>query len=330
MAAVLVGEVAPLAPLLIPLSEVLVWAVAFALCLLCVYLAKAFFGAANSAVGWIPYLGKVATRSLTSIEQKIVSFMSQAAASTDAKMGAALHELARVVDWLGAEIRRHANLLVVIAGLLAGQPGIALIEQGLANLLRHSKVAQATANHALKTAIALPRTVARGIGEDVLPRIKSLEREAGHIIGIDIPGIRAGEARLYRGIDDLRKWVTRHALEAGTLATTAAVAWALARLGSSWIRCSNWNRIGKTVCGLPGNWIEDLLGLVADFLILENICQVIPWLEEGLSVVALPLVEVMTAAGAGLCAAESSPPEVLPSPGLQLPPNPSIALYLPG
>src|SRR5690348_8406728 len=107
----LTGEVAPLAPLLIPLGEVLVWAVAFALCLLCVYLAKALFGAANSAVGWIPLFGRIATRSLTSIEHKIVSFMSEAAASTDAKMGAALHELARVIDWIGEEIDRHANLI---------------------------------------------------------------------------------------------------------------------------------------------------------------------------------------------------------------------------
>lgn len=326
---VLTGEVAPLAPLAIPLAEVVGYFVAFACCVLCVYFAKAFFGAANSAVGWIPYLGKVVTSSLTKIEQKIVSFMSQAAAQMDAKMGAALHELARVVDWIGEEIRRHANLLELIAGILVGTAGVGLVTKLIQDLLRHSKVAQQTATKALHTAIALPRTIPRGIGEDVLPRIKRLERDAGHIIGVDIPGVRAGEARLYRGIDDLRKWVTRHALEAGTLATTAAVAWALARLGAGWIRCSNWNRVGKTVCGLPSHWIDDLLGLIADVLIVENICQVIPWLEEGLSLVETPLVEALTYVGAGLCDAEASPPETLPAPGLSLPASPSLVLYLP-
>lgn len=257
----LTGEVAPLAPLLIPLGEILIWAVAFALCLLCVYLAKALFGTAESAVGWIPWFGRVATRSLTSIEHKIVSFMASAAASADAKMGAALHELARVIDWLGEEIRRHANLIELLAGLLAGTAGISLVAQAIANLLRHSKAAQATADRALHTAIALPRTVGRGIRADVLPRVKSLEREIGGVIAHDLPGIRAGERTIWRGIDDLRKWVRTHALTAGTLAFTAAVAWALARLGAGWTRCNNWNKIGKHVCGLPTNLIEDILGL---------------------------------------------------------------------
>ena len=91
----LTGEVAPLAPLLIPLGEILIWAVGFALCLLCVYLAKALFGAADSAVGWIPWLGKIVTKPLTSIEQKIVSFMSQAAASSKRSTPCATPSFAR-------------------------------------------------------------------------------------------------------------------------------------------------------------------------------------------------------------------------------------------
>lgn len=257
----LTGEFAPLAPLLIPLGEILIWAVAFALCLLCVYLTKALFGAADSAVAWIPLFGKVVSRSLTSVEHKIVSFMSQAAAASDAKMGAALHELARVIDWIGEELHRHANLIELLAGLLAGTAGIGLVQKAIADLLRHSQTAQATATRALHTAIALPRTVGRGIRADVLPRVKALERTVGGVIAHDLPGLHAADRTIWRGIDDLRKWVRTHALTAGTLAFTAAVAWALARLGGGWIRCRNWNRIGKHVCGLPSNLIEDILGL---------------------------------------------------------------------
>lgn len=312
-----------------PLGEILVYLVGIALCLLCVYLAKAFFGAANSSVGWIPYLGKVATRSLTSIEQKIVSFMSEAAAHLDAKMGAALHDLARVVDWLGEEIRRHANLLEILAGILAGTAGVGLVTSAIQNLLHHSRVAKAVAQQAARKAVAVGHAVERGIGADVLPRIKSLEREYADVISLDLPAIRARDRVLGHTVGSVWEWVRRHTLVAGSLATTAAVAWALARVGGSWIRCNNWGRVGRKVCGLPGSWVDDLLALVADFLLLENICQVIPWLEEGFSVVAVPLVEAMTAAGAGLCSAESSPPETLPAPGLQLPPKPSLALYLP-
>lgn len=257
----LTGEVAPLAPLLIPLGEVLIWAVGFALCLLCVYLAKALFGAADSAVGWIPWLGKIVTKPLTSIEQKIVSFMSQAAATSDAKMGAAFHELARVIDWIGEEINRHANLIELLAGILAGTAGLSALQQAIAQLFRHSKAVQATATHALETAIALPRTIQHGIGEDVLPRIKSLEHTVGGVIAHDLPGLRSADRILFRGIDDLRKWVHHHTLEAGTLAFAGAVAVALGRLGLGGLRCNNFtNMLKKRGCGL-GLLVDRLLEL---------------------------------------------------------------------
>lgn len=271
----LTGEVAPLAPLLIPLGEILIWAVALALCLLCVYLAKALFGTAEGAVGWIPLFGKIATRSLTSIEQKIVSFMSQAAASSDAKMGAALHELARVIDWIGEEINRHANLIEMLAGIVAGTAGLSALYRAIAQLLRHSKAAQATATHALKTAIALPRTIRHGIGEDVLPRVKSLERTVGGVIAHDLPGIRAGERTLGRGIDSLWKWTHRHTLLAGTLTFTAAVGAALARLGAGWTRCNNWNRIGRSVCASPLTDIEAIVGLLATGVVVADFRELV-------------------------------------------------------
>lgn len=269
------GEVAPLAPLLLPLGEILVWVVAFALCLLCVYLAKALFGAANSAVGWIPYFGKVATRSLTSIEHKIVSFMSEAAASADAKMGAAFHQLARVIDWLGEEIERHANLIELLAGLLAGTAGIALVQRAISNLLRHSQTAQATATHAFRTVIHVQRTIRVGIGHDVLPRIKSLEREMGDVIAHDLPGIRAGERTLGREIGNLWKWTHRHTLLVGSAAFVGAVGWALARLGAGWTRCNNWNKIGKQVCATPASDIESLLALFAGTLALADFRELV-------------------------------------------------------
>lgn len=262
----LIGEVAPLAPLLIPLGEVLLWAVFFGLCIGCAYLARAFFGTAAGAVSWIPWAGKILSTSLASVEHKLVSILSGAAASADAKMGAALHQLARVIDWMGEEIDRHANLIELLAGILAGSAGIGLVQKAIADLLRHSKAVEATATRALHTTITVTRTIRVGIGHDVLPRLRAAEHEIGGVIAHDLPGIRAADRAIFRGIDDLRKWVRTHALTAGTLAFTAAVAWALARLGAGWTRCNNWNKIGKHVCGLPTNLIEDLLGLSLAFL----------------------------------------------------------------
>jgi len=56
---------------------------------------------------------------------------------------------------------------------------------------------------------------------------------------------------------------------------------------------------------------------------------VIPWLEEGFSVVAAPLVSALTAVGAGLCNSSSGPPELLPVTTLYIPAAPDATLYLP-
>jgi len=277
---VLTGEVVPLAPLLIPIGEIVVWGVALAVCLAVVYFAKAFLGAAGGAVGWIPGVGGWLKSSINGVEHKIVSIMSAAANACDAKMGAAMHMLARVVDWLGEEIRRHANLLEVIAGILAGTAGVGLVTHAIENLLHHTRVAKATAQAAARKAVAVGHAVERGIGADVLPRIKAEERTIGRVIGQDIPGIRAGEAALERTIGNLWRWTHRHTLAAGSLAFTAAAAWALARLGSGWVRCGNWNKIGKRVCGTPSTEIDALLALVLGAVAIEDFRALVKVAQE--------------------------------------------------
>lgn len=326
---VLTGEVEPLAPLLIPIGEIVIWFVALALCLLCVYLAKALFGTASSAVGWIPLFGKVVSRSLTSIEQKIVSFMSEAANAADAKMGAAFHQLARVVDWIGQEIARHANLLYVVSSILLGGQITAAVRAAIDALRHETTHAGAQASSALRKVVHAEAVIERGIGRDVLPALHELEREYEHVIGKVIPDIRAGELELERGAIRTWKWIRTHPSSLAATAFAGAVAWALARLGGGWIRCNNWRNIGRTVCNAPSHLIQDLLGLVADFFVLTNICTVIPWLEEAFSVVAAPLVSVLAKAGAGLCGPGSHAPAALDVPSLHLPASAGYTLHLP-
>lgn len=55
--------------------------------------------------------------------------------------------------------------------------------------------------------------------------------------------------------------------------------------------------IGKTarrLCGLPTHWLNDVLGLLADFYVLENLCDVLPWVESAASAVAVPFVDAVT------------------------------------
>lgn len=69
----------------------------------------------------------------------------------------------------------------------------------------------------------------------------------------------------------------------------------------------NIGRVSRALCGMPRNFLNDLVGLLSDFFILENICTVLPFLETVASDIGTPLVEGLTTIGAGLCPGSSAP-----------------------
>jgi hypothetical protein len=98
-------------------------------------------------------------------------------------------------------------------------------------------------------------------------------------------------------------------LEAGVGATAVAVALANV-LGIPNPKCLTRGPIGRvarSLCGMPSGFLNELLGLVADFFILENVCVMLPWLETAASEIGTPLVELLTTVGAGLCHGSSAP-----------------------
>lgn len=82
------------------------------------------------------------------------------------------------------------------------------------------------------------------------------------------------------------------------LLTVAGFAAVLATVWGVSLRCVKRNGpIGRTargLCGMPTHLLDDLLGLLADFYILENLCDVLPWVEAAASAVAVPFVETVT------------------------------------
>ncbi len=281
------AEVAPLAPLLIPIGEILLWGVALGVCLGVVYFAKAFFGLAGGLLGKLPVVGGWIDSGLTSIEHKIVATMSAAAASCDAKIGAAFHTLARVVDWIGHEINAHANLIYTLTSLILGQNAAAGL-RAFVNLLTHRLItAEANALHALRRANVADARSAHNHMDVVLPRIQTAERGLIGTIEHDIAGLRARERALEDGAINTWRWIKTHPLSLASSAFAGAVAIALQRIGGSWIRCNNWNRIGKQVCRSPLSDIEGVLGLfataavVADFRELVKLAQQV---EHGVAV----------------------------------------------
>lgn len=280
------------------LADIIFWVGALIFCYLCVQIAKALFGVAGGTLGRLPIVGGWIDSSLHSVEHKITHVMGGAAATCDRQVGHGLHALARLVDWVGRELRSHANLLSLLSALVIGAVPATVLRTLIAELRRAMHGTHATAVTAATRIIRVQKVIQHGIGEDVLPRIKSLDRELGRVIGRDIPRIRAREAALEREVSGLWRWAHRHAVDLAAAAFVAPVAVALARLGGSWIRCSNWNKIGRSVCGLPAGLVGELFADAVTAIAVLDICDFAAGAElvaEQLTPILMGLVDVENA-----------------------------------
>lgn len=229
---------------------------------------RALFGTLSGSVGWIPYAGKVLKAPIHKIEQKVTNFLGAAEQGIDHAIGYTWHNLAHLIRWTIHEIEAlsYALLVASIASSLhiSRKRAAELIQavvhpiRAYQHILRRLHALEHAAVHALRHILL----------EGVYPRIHAGEAALDRVIEWDIPRLRARERALARRVERLWKWSRAHARPVATAAFVGAVALALHRLGGSWIRCKNWRRIGKHVCGLPFNLIEDLLGLALAFGVL--------------------------------------------------------------
>src|SRR5207302_3396971 len=130
------------------------------------------------------------------------------------------------------------------------------------------------------------------IEAEALRSLHAAERALQRAVAVTIPrDLRWTEQQIGLTRRDLaRLWRRVRGLpaELGAAAIGAIAVATLARMGMSWFRCSNWRKIGKSGCRMPGRWLEDLLALTADFFVLTNVCTVLPWLEAAASEVGAP------------------------------------------
>lgn len=311
------------------LAWILFWVGALIFCYLVVYITKALFGVAGGAFGWIPGIGGWLKSSLHGIEQRIVSVMSGAALQADRKIGAGLHDLARLTDWLGREIRSHANLIALLGSVLIGTAGMTWVSGEIGRLVSRIRASAHTANVAVQRVTGLEKRVQHSIAATVFPRLRAVEHAIDVTIPRDVAGLRTRTKTIEGELSRLWKAIRKNEAALASTAFVGAVALALSRLGLGGLRCSGLrNMLNKRGCGLWGD-LESVLGLLADFVILENICTVIPWLETAFSEVAEPLIGTLTKAGAGLCSRTSSGPATLAVPPLYLPAAANATLHLP-
>lgn len=246
--------------------------VAVGLTVMVVYVVKGFFGVTGTILGKLPIAGGWINASAHHIEQRITNALGQVVIKLEAGIGAVWHFQARVVDWVGREINRHANLLSLIATLLNPLQSIGTIQRAIheARYLLHRLVARIEGiGHDLGKRIG---HVERGIGADVLPRIRGLERELHRTIEHDIASLRARDRALAREYDHLYRWLRSHPWTIVTDAFVGAVAIALTRLGLSWIRCPSLGRLGRRFGCAPWQLLEEFLAASFTALAVADLC----------------------------------------------------------
>lgn len=270
---------------------------------------EALFTPIIAAVGHVPLLGDALRGALVSVEQSISNALGHVENGLDALMGASWHRLAQLTDWLWKELKGHATLLATLAATLAGFGNVLA---AIRALVHHSVNTGAGTTARVKTlerelhgiehqVKTLERDVSKGIGHDVLPRLKSLDRELNRVENKTIPAIEAADAQASSAISDLWMWIHSHVVVAGTDSFAAAVAVALTALGLGGLRCPSFGRLlGKWGCGL-GNLLDGLLGLIVSALALENVCSFLPVLETAFGDVAGPLIHLLTEVPLGGC-----------------------------
>lgn len=224
-------------------------------------------------IGAIPLVGNIVNDITGPVFRAVERGLADVAIGVQGAIGFYWHGLGFLAGWLAREVRSHAHLLLAIAEgtLPIGWGYLAWHEFGrLRQLLHLLGRGIDRVDHRIDTLLG---SLAERIDARVLPRIRAIDHTIDHTLRPDIAGLRARTRTI---LDELgRVWERLRRLEKllGTAAFAEAVAVALATLGVSWIRCRNWKRIGRGVCGLPGDLLDFLLvdGIVA--LAATDLCD---------------------------------------------------------
>lgn len=254
----------PLGPVFVPALQALFLLagciVAIGIIKLVDAVSRAFFGTAAGAVGWVPYAGRLVSHSLKKVEQRISHALGTAERGLDKAVALGWHNLARLVHYVALEIAGAAES----AYHLAMQARAFVRHRELTHEIQAGvRPAKAQAAGAARAA-RLARQDAKAVGQEAAHAAKGAHVAQAQAASLSSRWWRTRvNARLRQNelaLARVWRWVRGRPQSLTTYAFVGAAAWALTKLGGGWIRCNNWRKIGKRVCGLPTNLIDDLLG----------------------------------------------------------------------
>jgi len=267
----------------------LVWIALLLVCLGLVYIARKFleamFGTLASFVGHVPYLGGAIHNALRGMEQAIDNALGSIYHGLDSQLGSALHHLAQLIEWTWRILGR-----VTVLGFTLSQIVAELVSEAhwTRNHVRDLFTSHTHADHRIRRLTRelhgierqvkrLENDYSRGIGEDVLPRIKTLEREEANIRDVQLPAAIAAQRDTDSALSNLYEWAKGKAELLGIGTFAAAVGVALGTLGLDWLRCRNVGNAGRRLCGLGTDLLDALL---LTTLVVEGSISLVGMAEE--------------------------------------------------
>ena len=231
-----------------------------------------------------------------------------------------VHTPALIQHWV-AYLQRQLNRDYTAANARAGQAASAArkAQHDAHHAAQQAGTAATQAKQAAKTAHH-PGAVATTTAGAV-PHVGS------HVT--TVPAATDLTAPIGRTIRDLKRLARKHE---GLFAASVMAGVMANVLGLPNWRCltrGNIGRLSRHICGLSTRALNDLLGLIADAVILANICHVFTLLEEGLGFIEPEITAFITATETWLCYGDSEAPPETAAPDLLLPSFRPIALSLP-
>lgn len=286
-------------------------------CLLGNLLIQGLAPKSSGALGFITTIVTAVPRALFTLTQKLVATFAPATLGPQKVVAAGLHDAARLTDDTADVLMGQSATLVALAGALAGTVTAGELAAEAGRLGKRVGNAEAQARGIGADVLPRLKHLEHELNADVLPRIRSLDKELNRDITNERKRAKAAEQTLTHGIDNIWNWARSHPWTVVTDASVAAVAVALSRLGLDWIKCDAAKSLfQKRGCSLWSD-LDKLLGLVAGAFVLTDICAIIPAMESAFSTIAAPAVELLTGVAAGLCkGVKKSDPLTVPAPFL--------------
>lgn len=275
-----IAEVAPAAPVAGELLALAGLIVALGLIKFSDKFCRALFGRAEGWVSHIPWIGSTVADGLKSVEARLTNYLADAEQSVDAAIGATWHATARTIDYLEREIRRHAGALLIIASTIPGAGALAQLYGLVKKIPALAKVVTHTSTTVIQHVTKVEKIVTHTITRTVPAVARSVAIPINDVLTGDVADLRKRVRAIEDGAVDLYRKAKGVITVPAVAAAAAVVAVALTALNLNWIRCRNWNKVGRQVCRMPANDLEGLLGLLVAGIAVADLRDTVKALQK--------------------------------------------------